>query len=47
MGETRYFNSWEEVVNAFEKLVFKHDDVNTLNAQLEKLNIRLYEYDTE
>jgi len=46
-GETTYFDSWEDVVDTFEPLVFQFEDIDVLNGRLIPLGITLQQYDYE
>ena len=45
--ETRYYDSFEEVMRDFNGFNFVADDIETLNKQLEKFNLQVYEFALE
>ena len=46
-GETHYFDSWEDVADAFEVFGFGAADLDELNERLAMLWLRVYEYSGE
>jgi hypothetical protein len=45
--ETLYFESWDDVMEAFEPFGFDTSDIDALNERLEMFNIQVYEYADE